>query len=1085
MSIEERLAEITGINEIETKDIPSVAGEKCYHYKRPYGYKNTMITDNYIIYLTKSILNAYQNFSMKDFNSGFYKFQSDLLRDIFFSYDDDDRWNIYLYIVYEDEKILADVPVEKIELDDNYALKSFVNISNDRDTASLITDKWLSEIIPGIKAPSDEADITSVWESKLSKVGLAGFLEEDKISDDDVKGYIERNEEKKLEHVITHSNTKKSAKSFDKIRNLSFSGYRTFCFGTDSYSLSPAKMNILYGLNGSGKTSTLEAISAAFTGNGMDSGKATVISANDTSLSSDEVNASEYGKLWYNATIIRSSQLNNNFKMFNYFDNDRPYTFARGKTDDYNKLLANLFYDDETRRKQDSIHKLTDKFNSAQKLYNKKIEKLTADITYLTTQKEELQKSTNLSQTNTELVSAIKNTSYVFPIDSDGVDNIAANAIIASQACKELINMSKPYLNRCEYISYNNINNELLSAKENLKKLQEIETQYSLLTDQKTILEKRKKETITYLSNIDSATENVERLQSLAAGFSIKNVSEITGLKKKYSDLLLVTNEANGIYKQCLGFNDYTLLRISEYESYKRQLESTKKDFSSAVEKMNEQQSKIDEFEKEEGYIDSLKSNIHEMGIKFVSKRSTTYCPLCGAEYNTAELLLKAMQESANSLADSTNGNYAETKQSFIETKNNIIIMKNQITEITKKLQYLDLLVKLRNTLIQANYNATFDTLIDINIDFDNQLKQITEKHQTAIEIENLYNDISRSTIFLNYKNMATDISISDFLIYLKSVIDNLHNSLTEIVSGENGLGQIDGRVKQIEEKMPADGIAGIINQKGHYFQESELLKQTLDSINVAKNKFSINTDSNLLQWIGKLDSLANELTAFKKILADNNEIKNIEDTFTKRNDEVKINKQYSDRCQKVLDVLNDLPTTSKYAAEFIKANEKSITKLFTLIHRPREFDRVGFNENGAPILIRKGNSDEVKPSNMSTGQKTSFALAVMIALYLSAKSAPRVLLLDEPVVNMDEMHFSNLIEILRELVLNGTQIFITTENKEILGYLKRKFSFMNEDLHIYEFNRDVSRQKVEIIQLFPFDESETGEPVEKTVSNY
>ena len=38
--------------------------------------------------------------------------------------------------------------------------------------------------------------------------------------------------------------------------------------------------------------------------------------------------------------------------------------------------------------------------------------------------------------------------------------------------------------------------------------------------------------------------------------------------------------------------------------------------------------------------------------------------------------------------------------------------------------------------------------------------------------------------------------------------------------------------------------------------------------------------------------------------------------------------------------------------------------------------------------------------------------------------------MLDEPVANLDDMHVLNLIDLLRELTINGTQIIITTVDR-------------------------------------------------------
>lgn len=1069
MNIEKRLSELTGIEKFEVLDINRTKDDKCFHYRCLYDNGGAIISDNYIIYLTESILNAYDRFSMKDYNNGFLKFQSNLLKNIFFSYEDDKRWNIYLYILYDNDEILKGIPVEKIEMDDNFALKSFANISTDNEIVSLLSKKWLPKIIPQISELSDETDIASVWESELSKLGLAGFLEDKRISENDITDYIEKKKEKIInKSIISNSNSNEYTllNKFERIHSLSFTGFRKFCFGEKEMKLNPKSVNILYGLNGSGKTSTLEAISAAFTGYCTEDGKATVESADGTILSSQENYASTYGKAWYNTPMVRSSQLNKKFKIFNYFDSDRPYTFARSADEDYNELLSSLFYDEETIKKQKIIKKLIEKFKYAVKPYESNIKKLKNENNALIIRKEELQKTINLSEASTELMSAIKSTGYN-AINTDIIDTVATNAIVAAQSNIELIKQLKPYLTKYEYVSYDNIKAELDSNQEEVKTLLTFQQQYNSLINGKANLGKRLNEVKDYLKNIDSSKQEVMHLQSLCAKFNLKSLSEIVivELQKKYNERLLAISEAKKVYEKCVNFTDYTLLRISECKSYETQLEKLIADLDSAAKNKAELQKQVNEVEKDNEYLGSLKSNINEMGIKLVADRKITVCPLCGHKYDSMELLLQAMKDNASSLERSVNNSYTEKKQNLLKLKSDITSINEKISTVKDELKYIDLVVQIRDLLKKVGFTCNIDTFADLNINFDDQLRQIKEQEQAAKELSILFNSINRSIIFLKYKNQTKEISIMDFQIYLDKELKDGDKQITDIV---DNIGQYDNKIKQIEEKITAAGIGDITEHRDHLINESEILKQALNTLDATKKKFDLSPIDDLSKWVNKLDNLKKELKVYKEILSENSEILSIDKKLTDYKEEYDRNEQYRDRCQKAYTLLSDLPDISRYATEFVNKNKDSINKLFSLIHRPKEFSSVDFSENGIPIVKRKGDDDAVLPQNMSTGQKTSFALAVMLTLYLSAKSAPHILLLDEPVVNMDEIHFSNLIEILRILVINGTQIFITTESKEILGYLKRKFSFLNEDLHIYEFDRDVEGHTVRINQLFP-----------------
>ncbi len=71
----------------------------------------------------------------------------------------------------------------------------------------------------------------------------------------------------------------------------------------------------------------------------------------------------------------------------------------------------------------------------------------------------------------------------------------------------------------------------------------------------------------------------------------------------------------------------------------------------------------------------------------------------------------------------------------------------------------------------------------------------------------------------------------------------------------------------------------------------------------------------------------------------------------------------------------------------------------------------------------------------------------------------PNFLMLDEPVANLDNMHVLNLIDLLRELAISGTQIIITTADSQMAKYLRRKFSFLQREYTHFELIRKGSER--------------------------
>ena len=57
----------------------------------------------------------------------------------------------------------------------------------------------------------------------------------------------------------------------------------------------------------------------------------------------------------------------------------------------------------------------------------------------------------------------------------------------------------------------------------------------------------------------------------------------------------------------------------------------------------------------------------------------------------------------------------------------------------------------------------------------------------------------------------------------------------------------------------------------------------------------------------------------------------------------------------------------------------------------------------------------------MSTGQRTSLAFSVMLEFSSVVETAPKCILLDEPLATMDSIQVTNALDILKSLAEQGT----------------------------------------------------------------
>lgn len=159
--------------------------------------------------------------------------------------------------------------------------------------------------------------------------------------------------------------------------------------------------------------------------------------------------------------------------------------------------------------------------------------------------------------------------------------------------------------------------------------------------------------------------------------------------------------------------------------------------------------------------------------------------------------------------------------------------------------------------------------------------------------------------------------------------------------------------------------------------------------------------------------------------------------------------------------------------ADTLSLHIKKIERIFMLLISTNEYSELR-TEGEEIVAVRSGTDQTVPMSQMSTGQKVCLALAFMFELFLSNENTPNVIMLDEPVANLDDLHMLNLFDVLRRLSLAGTQIFFTTANPDVARLFRRKFSFLKDDFRLYEIKESDQEIKISYSEFLPFEEEPT-----------
>ncbi len=128
-----------------------------------------------------------------------------------------------------------------------------------------------------------------------------------------------------------------------------------------------------------------------------------------------------------------------------------------------------------------------------------------------------------------------------------------------------------------------------------------------------------------------------------------------------------------------------------------------------------------------------------------------------------------------------------------------------------------------------------------------------------------------------------------------------------------------------------------------------------------------------------------------------------------------------------------------------LQQNRASIEAIFSRIHSPAEFSRLG---STLTTLVRKADGREAELSEISAGQRAAFALSIFLAQNARLSLAPPVILIDDPIAHIDDLNSLSFLDYLRDEVAltHRRQIFFATANEKLAALFERKFDFLGAD---------------------------------------
>ncbi|MFB6355300.1 MAG: hypothetical protein ABEJ65_02150, partial [bacterium] len=396
------------------------------------------------------------------------------------------------------------------------------------------------------------------------------------------------------------------------------------------------------------------------------------------------------------------------------------------------------------------------------------------------------------------------------------------------------------------------------------------------------------------------------------------------------------------------------------------------------------------EFQKIKRNEESLEASVQEirrLGAQYTELIETeTECPLCGHDHKTTDKLTEHIEDQ---IGKSLSSEESEAEKELSNIKDTLSELQDEKKEYEKR--------KENNKSVHQAFEKLKDEKekLFLEIPDDDGIEQV---FGFISEIFNLRND--KQEEIQNLK---------------KRLKEGLNQHLKEMAEDkldlEDDASQID--IDGIQEKYRTR-IEKLEDEK-------KSLNELLRHFEILSDEFEIYEVSDLKEWLLRVGKCKKRLESAQDQLEDKAEIERLKNEKEKLGKEIEELTEWKEKCNEVLKkAFGKLTSLDEIVQDFIENKKESIEFFFKWIHTPREFEHIDIDSGEELMVKREGDSEPIPAWQMSTGQRASLALSIMLTMHISAPNAPRILFMDEPVANMDDMHLLNLIDILRDLAING-----------------------------------------------------------------
>lgn len=975
-------------------------------------------------------------------------YQRKLLSDDYYRSAGPLQWNFYLYFVTDSK----DLSVEKK-----------ISIESDKAfTRKLVTTEEelikLFEIQTKLKAqPKTKLDtaLLSVWKSKLKTAGLTGiYLQKDYPKINEVFQLFLDNqvfrepleEDRPVSQLETQTGT---------ISSMEMEDFRSF---KRNKSFEFKRVNLVRGVNGTGKTSLLEGIELCICGQTIENGSKkepfTKLEITYQNGSKDKYSPEDNKKFqardraWYGNNTLRGNTLSVGYHIYNFFDSDAAFRFTHESNtgEAVQQIFSRIVLGEQTNLVFDRIERFYEKLNSELKQLKAQIKEKSDEKLMYQGRLNEFDSSSVIISTLGEIIENLDKVKWTGAdlLLSDGSNRIEFQTQLSKVTSFFGMLDDIPWIN---YPSITILESELkilrqLISNSDAFKLS-FQDAYDLIDD--------------IIKSKNTADRQIKILDKSAKYFSAADINEITGLQTKIDqlnrDIALLERlraVANGLkeienisIQVALKTNTETL-RVIEDETQKLKTE-------------------LHAIEKSVGVLNKLRTDLKRIGTEYIqTSNDPTHCPLCNSHFPAGEVLkvIESVQDQITEaeIINSLSSRIAANEQKILAIKDTLARLNELETELSKskiiKLEFDNLSIEhVRNALDlhRGQLIAQLERLNRINIHFiDNKLSENElidfnlQLKQAGIDF--LIGEIDQYTFEEKIKQKRDAFEeLSKKEVELKAQREKKENELIKAISDylkELNIGSIDLEklIEKIKDRL--NKVNAIIDSYAHV--------KDIVNINRTENLFEIRTNIKIIEDL------------FKKYIEIETENK-LRNEYKQKIDSLKITIQGLDetnsRLSKAKDTIEDIINNNNrenYLKEFFIENRQAILDIFKVIHLPNEFDDIQFESSDAIKLKDKITGELRDLSEISTGQKSAFILSLFLTLNNNLQNGPPLIFFDDPIAYVDDINTLSFLDFLRDRVITtNRQVFFATANSKLANLFQQKFDFLGDELKIIKLEKD------------------------------